>query len=87
MRHYATNSANPYPLCYNYNMKNKKKQPHSDTRISLHPLSFEEAIKELTHTSKHEDSQAEESGNTKEVSPESAPSKGQSAPHPESSDD
>ncbi len=48
---------------------------HQDTKISLHPLSFEEAIKELSKTPKREDSEVEESGNTKEHAPESDSSK------------
>lgn len=44
---------------------------HKDTKISLHPLSFEEAIKKLSQTPKHEDSQAGESDNTKEDALES----------------
>ncbi len=59
---------------------------HQDTKISLHPLSFEEAIEALSQNSKHDDSQVEESGNTKEHAPESAPSKKRTAPHRESSD-
>lgn len=43
---------------------------HEDTTISLHPLSFEEAIKELATPTKRKDSQAEASGNAKEVAPE-----------------
>jgi len=60
---------------------------HQDTKISLHPLSFEEAIEALAQTPKHEDSEAEESGNTTEHAPESGSSKKRTAPHRESSDD
>lgn len=48
---------------------------HQDTKISLHPLPFEEAIKELAQTSKHEDSEVEESDNTTKDDPESDSSK------------
>ena len=48
---------------------------HQDTSISLHPLSFEEAIEELASPPKRKDSQAERSDNTTEPSPESAPVK------------
>jgi len=58
-----------------------------DTSISLQPLTFEEAIKELSHASKHEDSQAVESDNTNEDALESDSSVRQNALHPESSDD
>ena len=52
---------------------------HQDTTISLHPLSFEEAIKELVSPPKREDSQAEASYNTKASAPVSAPSKRRTA--------
>jgi type II secretory pathway component PulM len=45
---------------------------HEDTKVSLHPLSFEEAIKELARTPKHRDLQAEESDNTTKDAPGSA---------------
>jgi len=57
-----------------------KKQNHKDTTLSLHPLSFEEAIKELAQSSKHKDSQVEESDNTKEPDPETGSSKKRTAP-------
>ncbi len=60
---------------------------HQDTKISLHPLSFEEAIETLAQSSKHKDSQAEESDNTTEHVPESDSSKKRTAPHQESSSD
>ena len=50
-----------------------KQVKHEDTSISLQPLSFEEAIKTLAQSPKHEDSPAEASGNTKEPAPESEP--------------
>ena len=59
---------------------------HKDTKISLQPLSFEEAIKSLAQSPKHGDSEAEESDNTK-VSLESDSSKKRTAPHRESSSD
>ena len=46
---------------------------HDDTTISLKPLTFDEAIRELAKASKHEDSEAEGSDSTKEHAPESAP--------------
>ena len=54
-----------------------KKKRHEDTRTSLHPLSFEEAVKKLVT---HKDSQVEESGNTKAGDPESDPPKKKNAP-------
>ena len=45
------------------------------TRISLHPLSFDEAIKALVSEPKHKDSPAEGSCSTKEAALESEPSK------------
>ncbi len=47
-----------------------KKHGHKDTSVSLHPLSFDEAIEALAQTPKHGDSGAEGSGNTKEHVPE-----------------
>lgn len=64
-----------------------KKKKHNDTRVSLHPLSFREAIKKLAHSPRHEDSGVEGTGNTKEHAPESGSSKSRNAPHPKSSDD
>jgi len=58
-----------------------------DTSISLQPLTFEEAIRELARSSKHEGSQVEESCNTNEDVPESETSVKRNAPHPESSGD
>ena len=49
------------------------KGKHRDTKISLHPLSFDEAIAELAQTPKHEDSEAEESDNAKEPAPVQGP--------------
>ena len=46
-----------------YNKVMAKK--YEDTTITLKPLTFEEAIRELAKTPKHKDSQAEESDNTK----------------------
>lgn len=60
---------------------------HQDTKISLHPLSFEEAIKELAQSSKHKDSRVGRFGNTKELAPESGSSKKRTAPHQKSSAD
>ncbi len=39
------------------------KRSHKDTSVSLYPLTFEEAIWELAHAPKREDSQAAGSGN------------------------
>ena len=60
---------------------------HQDTSTSLHPLSFEEAIRELTTPPKHEDSQAEESDSTKEACPGSETSKKQTSQRQKSSAD
>ncbi len=65
----------------------RKRHQHKDTTVSLHPLSFGEAMTVLSHVSKHGDSQVVESDNTKEAVPESETSARQNAPHPESSDD
>ena len=40
---------------------------HQDTKISLHPLTFDEAITKLVQTPKPDDSQDEKAGNTKEA--------------------
>lgn len=63
------------------------KRKHNDTTVSLHPLTFEEAIETLAKTPKCGDSQAEETGKTKEVSPESETSKPRNAPRRKSSGD
>ncbi len=55
-----------------------EKKKHDDTTISLHPLTFEEAIKELT-TPKRKDSQPEQSHNTNQAVPESETSKKRTA--------
>ena len=68
-------------LEFRYGMTRKKKR-HEDTSISLHPLSFEEAMKELARTPKQKDSEAEEFGNTTEDVPESAPSKKRTSRRP-----
>ena len=46
----------------------KKRKSQRDTSISLHPLSFEDALKELA-SPKREDSEAEASDNTGEDAP------------------
>jgi len=56
----------------------EKKRNHGDTRISLHPLTFDEAMAKLAQA-KREDSPAAESGNTKEDGRESAPSRKRTA--------
>ena len=61
-------------------MKNSKKRSHEDTAVSLHPLTFDEAIAKLAQ-SKRGDSQAEESGSTTKPARESAPSKKRTAPY------
>jgi len=53
-----------------YNIMTKQAK-HENTSISLHPLSFEEAIGSLTKTPKHGDSPVEASCSTKEDGPES----------------
>jgi len=58
----------------------KKERQHEDTSVSLHPLSFEEAIAKLAKAPKNKSSQAEESGSTTERAPESAPSRKRTAP-------
>ena len=68
-------------------MKPRKKKNKADTTISLHPLSFQEAIRELAHVSKHGDSQAEGSCNTNEDAPESETLAKKTVPHLESSGD
>lgn len=52
---------------------------HKDTTISLQPLTFEEAIRELAKTLKHEDSGAGDPGNTKEDALEFDPPKKRTA--------
>ena len=52
---------------------------HQDTSISLHPLSFEDAIEAVVKSSKHEGSQAEGSDSTIEAAPVSESSKKQTA--------
>ena len=52
-----------------------KKRSHEDTSVSLHPLSFEDAIAALANSPKQTDSQAEGSGSTKEAAPASETSK------------
>ena len=59
----------------------KKRRKHDDTKVSLHPMTFEEAITKLAQTPKRKDSKAEKSDSTKEVSPESDASKKRNAPH------
>ena len=57
----------------------KRSKKHDDTSVSLHPLSFEEAMHELANAPKHEDSQAEESCNSNEDAPESETSDSQTS--------
>ena len=52
---------------------------HSDTSISLHPMSFEEAIARLAIPPKRADSEAEMSDSTIADAPESETSEPQSA--------
>ncbi len=42
----------------------KRKRKHGDTRVSLAPLSFEQAIATIAQAPRREDSQAEGSGRT-----------------------
>ena len=48
------------------------KRKHDDTTVSLHPLTFDEAIAELAQ-SKRGDSEAADSGSTKEPAHGAAP--------------
>ena len=61
------------------------KRKHEDTTVSLHPLTFDEAMKKLAQA-KRTGSEAEESGSTTEPDHESALSTEQSAPNPEARD-
>ena len=63
-----------------------EREEHTDTAISLHPLSFEEAIEALAHT-KRADSEDEASDSTTVGAPESDTSEQQAARHQTSSDD
>jgi hypothetical protein len=56
-------------------IKRRKKQEHEDTRISLAPLTFEQAVAALVGGPMRKGSPAEESCSTTEAAPESAPSK------------
>ena len=56
-----------------------EKRKHEDSSVSLHPLTFDEAIAKLAQA-KHGGSPAEESDSTKEADRESAPSKKGTAP-------
>jgi len=60
---------------------------HEDRSVSLGPLAFEQGIATLAQARNRKDSQAEESGSTKERAPESAPSKRRTAPRRRSSAD
>ena len=55
-----------------------RKRKHDDTSVSLHPLTFDEAMAKLARGKR--DSQAEESGSTTAPAPSSAPSKKGTAP-------
>jgi hypothetical protein len=61
-------------------MKNSKKRSHEDTTVSLHPLTFDEAMAKLAKA-KRTDSPTEESDSTTEPARESAPSKKRTAPY------
>ena len=54
--------------------KEKVQKRHSDTTISLHPLSFDEAITKIVQTPKPDDSQAEKADNTNKADSEPEPS-------------
>jgi hypothetical protein len=58
-----------------------KKRKHNDTKVSLHPLSFEEAIKELATPFKRKDSQVVASDNTNQGDLEPGPSKKRTSRH------
>lgn len=49
--------------------------------LTLHPLTFEEAIAALAQAPKHKDSGPKQSGNTRARAPDSAPSKKRASPH------
>ena len=64
------------------------KRKDRDTRLSLHPMEFEDAVRALVQDdSTHEDSQAEGSGKTKSPDPESETSKPRTSRRRPSSDD
>ena len=63
----------------------KRKRKHGDTRVSLAPLSSEQAIATIAQAPRREDSQAEESGRTKGRAHVSAPPKKRTAPRRKSS--
>ena len=62
----------------------REKRTDLETRISLSHLSFEEAVLALVRDEepKREDSEAEESCNTKSADPESDASETQTSPNP-----
>ena len=53
--------------------------------MSLSPLTFEEAMRELAKVPKRKDSEAEKSGNSKKAVPEAKTSKRRNAHRPKSS--
>ena len=53
---------------------------HRDTTISLHPMSFEEAIAKLADLPRRSHSEAEGSGSTTETAPETETSEPRTAP-------
>ena len=59
----------PWWACANarYGLGGLVAKKHEDTTISLHPLSFKEAIAGLVNAPRQTDSQAEESDSTKEA--------------------
>ena len=50
------------------------RKKHQDTKISLHPLTFDEAITKLIQTPKPDDSQDEKADNTKKDDRQPEPS-------------
>jgi len=60
---------------------------HKDTRISLHPHSFEDVVKAIVQVPKRTDSEAEGSGSTTKADPESDTSEPRTSRGRTSSDD
>lgn len=56
-----------------------------DTSVSLQPLTFDEAIRELAKTSNYNDSEGVVFGKSKEVAPKRETSKKRNVRHPKSS--
>lgn len=65
----------------------RKTSKHEDTSISLHGMTFDEALAMLVSVPKRADSEAEASGKTTLPAPESGQAEPQTDPRRESSDD